>query len=246
MESYSTQPTSTPLDIDKLPPAWYWRDVGTVALLVLAGFFLAMWSISALIGPDARLTSPLVYVATIVIYGLLLAGVYLFAVRRAGWRAVGWQAADTQTLVITTPLMLLLALCGMVLINLLVALLQGGSFENPQHEALTGGEALSNSELALLFLLVAGLVPIAEELFFRGMIYPLLRARWGAYVAIIASAALFAVVHVIPTLLPALFFVGLVLGLLREWSKSVIPGILLHATQNGLALLAIQAAMLAP
>jgi hypothetical protein len=43
--------------------------------------------------------------------------------------------------------------------------------------------------------------------------------------------------------MPALFFVGLNLALLREWSKSVFPGIMVHIIQNSLALLAINAAL---
>jgi hypothetical protein len=74
------------------------------------------------------------------------------------------------------------------------------------------------------------------------MIYPLLRGR-GAIVAVIGSAAIFAAAHVVPLLLPALFFVGLIWGLLREWSKSILPSIMLHATQNALFLLAINAAL---
>jgi hypothetical protein len=145
-------------------------------------------------------------------------------------------------MLVTTPLMLILSLSGMALINLALAALQGGTFENPQTEALTGGALLSPLEMLLLLIPVAILVPITEELFFRGMIYPLLRG-YGAIVAVVGSAAIFAAAHVVPLLLPALFFVGLIWGLLREWSKSILPSIMLHATQNALFLLAINAAL---
>jgi membrane protease YdiL (CAAX protease family) len=46
--------------------------------------------------------------------------------------------------------------------------------------------------------------------------------------------------------MPSLFFVGLILGYMREQSGSVLPGVLLHALQNGIALLAFQAALSAP
>jgi hypothetical protein len=144
---------------------------------------------------------------------------------------------------VLTPLLLFIELFGMLVINSTIQYFSGGVFENPQAEAITGGQSLTTVELLLLLVLLAGLVPLVEELFFRGVIYPLLRHRWGAVAAVVGSAALFAVVHFIPLLMPALFFVGLILGLLREWSKSVIPGIILHSMQNGLALLAINAMM---
>lgn len=98
---------------------------------------------------------------------------------------------------------------------------------------------LSLPELLVLLVIVAGLVPVVEELFFRGMIYPLLHRRWGTSVAIVASATIFAICHFIPILMPGLFFVGLILGFLREWSKSVVPGIVLHSLQNGIFLVVI-------
>jgi hypothetical protein len=158
---------------------------------------------------------------------------------------VGWVPVPNKTLLLV-PLLLLLALAGMIVINLSLAYLSGGTFENPQVEALTGGSALEPLTLVVLLLLVAVVVPVVEELFFRGMIYPLLRYRWGAGVAIGVSAAIFAAFHFVPLLMPALFFVGLILGYLREQSGSVLPGVLLHAMQNGIALLAFQAALSAP
>lgn len=234
--------------IDAVPPAWAWREVGIVVGMVFLGAIASTLLLrvgSAVTGQERAegLASPLLYGATIIIYGLLLVGIYLFAARRSGWAAVGVTAPPVQSLVLTVPLLLVLTLSGIILINLTITVLQGGSFENPQIEALTGGQPLSSLQVGLLFLLLAVLVPIAEELFFRGMIYPLLRWRWGRTVAIVLSAAIFAVAHVIPLLMPALFFVGLVLGQLREWSKSIIPGILIHATQNAIALLAIHAAL---
>jgi hypothetical protein len=234
------------------PPPWGWRDVGAVILLTLGGVF-GLWAIAqvfALFGgseqPDAANGGPsvamMVALTLTVVYGVMLLGIYFFGARRAGWAALGLRPVSLRTMLVTTPLMLILSLSGMALINLGLAALQGGTFDNPQTEALTGGALLSPLEMLLLLVPVAVLVPITEELFFRGMIYPLLRG-YGAIVAVIGSAAIFALAHVVPLLLPALFFVGLIWGLLREWSKSILPSIMLHAAQNALFLLAINAAL---
>lgn len=221
---------------------WGWRAVALVVALTIVGAF-AIFFLTTQYGAQADGSlSPLVaFLAGIAIYGVILAGIYLFAARRSGWAALGWRPVSWQVLV-ATPALLIVGLFGIAAINLTIAVLQGGTFENPQSDALTGGSPLSQTELLLGLLLVAGIVPVAEELLFRGMIYPLLRHR-GAVFAIVISAALFSLVHFIPLLLPALFFIGLLLGLLREWSKSVIPCILFHALQNGIGLLAINAAV---
>ncbi|NJO04215.1 MAG: CPBP family intramembrane metalloprotease [Chloroflexaceae bacterium] len=231
-------------DPDMPPVTWGWRDVIAVVVTVLAGTLVLLGAIQLLpIAQDEALgvTSPVPYISTALIYLLILLAVYLFAARRSGWAALGWRPVPIPMLLMV-PALLLLIITGMVLINLLIVLATG-DFENPQVDALTGGNALTSNQLLLLLVLVAGVVPAVEEVFFRGMIYGLMRRQWGALLAIVASAALFSVVHVLPILMPALFFVGLVLGFLREWSKSIVPCILLHSLQNALVLIAINATL---
>jgi membrane protease YdiL (CAAX protease family) len=84
-------------------------------------------------------------------------------------------------------------------------------------------------------LLLAGIIaPIVEETVFRGMIYGWLRSHLPVALAVVVSAAIFAIAHVIPVLLPALFVVGLILAIAYEWSGSLWVSILLHALQNSL------------
>jgi membrane protease YdiL (CAAX protease family) len=82
------------------------------------------------------------------------------------------------------------------------------------------------------------LVPIAEELTCRGIGYTLL-ARWGEPVAIIGSALAFALAHGAVLDLPWVLVVGVGLGYLRARTGSIYPSIGLHATVNGIAVLAI-------
>ncbi|MGD9902397.1 MAG: ABC transporter permease subunit/CPBP intramembrane protease [Vicinamibacterales bacterium] len=82
--------------------------------------------------------------------------------------------------------------------------------------------------------LVIGLTPaICEELFFRGLVFSGLR-RLGAWPAVLLSALLFGLAHAsIYRLLPT-FALGVLLGLLRWRSGSIVPGIVMHAVNNGL------------
>jgi len=49
---------------------------------------------------------------------------------------------------------------------------------------------------------------------------------------VLGSAALFAVAHAIPELIPPVFIAGVVLGELRRRTGSIWPGVVVHATVN--------------
>jgi uncharacterized protein len=79
--------------------------------------------------------------------------------------------------------------------------------------------------------------PFLEEVFFRGAIFkPMERKYTDARSIVIGlTAVLFALAHFNWRELISLAMVGLVLGYLRQASGSIIPGVLLHATINGVA-----------
>jgi len=79
-----------------------------------------------------------------------------------------------------------------------------------------------------VFLLLCVLAPVGEELLFRGLLLPGLRARHGTTTAVVASAALFGAVHLEPVSAVLAALVGAVLGLLAVRSGSTLPPIALH------------------
>jgi ABC-2 type transport system permease protein/sodium transport system permease protein len=86
-----------------------------------------------------------------------------------------------------------------------------------------------------LILVVMALVPaIFEELCFRGFLFGALRTRLSEDRTVIASALLFGLFHEIlfPGRLLASTFLGGFLGWVRLRTRSIIPGIVLHAVHN--------------
>jgi hypothetical protein len=81
------------------------------------------------------------------------------------------------------------------------------------------------------------LAPLLEELFFRGMLYPLLRRGLGLFTAVLLTAAAFAAIHGGqlgyawgPVL--SIFFVGVVFTLTRVRTNSVAASFLMHVGYN--------------
>ena len=91
--------------------------------------------------------------------------------------------------------------------------------------------------LLLAILVIGGLAPVGEELFFRGFMLTRLRQVWSAGPAILVTAIAFGVIHgewvhgVLAT------GIGIYLGLVTERSASVIPAVICHVANNTVSVL---------
>lgn len=96
-------------------------------------------------------------------------------------------------------------------------------------------ETRSSGESLLLVVGVTVLAPLGEELLFRGYLMRVMGARYGSALAVLITSVLFALFHFNPASVIALFALGVVFGLLRVWTGSIVPSMLAHAIQNGVA-----------
>jgi membrane protease YdiL (CAAX protease family) len=92
----------------------------------------------------------------------------------------------------------------------------------------------SRERRAALALVASLAAPFAEEVSFRGYVLSALGTRARPWPAILGSAALFGVMHLDPVRLPAVLFMGAVLGWLAWRSGSLWPAVAAHAANNGL------------
>lgn len=233
-----------------------WGISEMVAIAVL--FLLTLPMAALLVGIDLPLTLVDLSVVTIVQnavfvglpayvamvrYGLPAASL---GVRIAGWpRFVALGAAGAA---LATPL----AIIGEEIAVFLVGLIEGPAqvaarvaaehLDDPLRPVLA--ELNSPTAIAWLIVLLAVIVPIGEEMFFRGFVYGGLRSRWGAVrwgaaLAALVSAAFFAAVHMQLVHGVPIFLLGLLLALLYERTRSLVPGIITHALTNVIAVLSI-------
>ena len=226
---------------------WTFADLLMIALLTLglgAGLLLLL-QLPRLLGVTelraALLRRPLItsMTAGALVYGLSVLATYAVIVRRAhgNWREIGFRTPPLLPMLLT-PVVFIGQMTALIVINVILLSLVG-EFENPQVEALTDPTGFSWLNFGFVFVVGAIIAPIVEELLFRGLLYQWLRRRAGVAVAVVASAAIFSVVHFIPLLMPALFAVGIILALAFEWSKSLWVTITLHFMQNALGITGI-------
>lgn len=86
---------------------------------------------------------------------------------------------------------------------------------------------------ALLFILIVGIgAPIAEELFFRGLMLRAFEKKWGKWVALGASSIWFGATHFQPLQFAALSTVGAIFGFLAIWSRRLGLAVTAHMGFN--------------
>jgi uncharacterized protein len=88
----------------------------------------------------------------------------------------------------------------------------------------------------ILYLTVAVVAPLLEELLFRGLLQNSLANRMPIWAAILLSAAIFAAVHMQLHAFPALMALGAVFGYIYNITGSLRVTILLHMLNNAAAL----------
>jgi membrane protease YdiL (CAAX protease family) len=84
---------------------------------------------------------------------------------------------------------------------------------------------------------ICTVIPFVEELTYRGLGYSLLE-RFGRWPAILTVGLLFGLAHGLIVSLPVIAAFGAVLAWIRSVTRSVYPGMVLHAAFNLVALVA--------
>ncbi len=90
-------------------------------------------------------------------------------------------------------------------------------------------------EQAVVLLAVVVLAPLAEEFFFRGVLFHGLNRRFGMLTSAVVSGVVFSAYHLDPVGFLPRVEIGIVLGLLVAKTGSLWPAIAAHAANNALA-----------
>nr|ASV47039.1 CAAX protease family protein [uncultured bacterium] len=212
-------------------PSLGWTElvVGALAYLVLSVAVVLIVVLLVRGQPDGVVATTLTGLVTLAAAGIAL------AVRVRSLPALGVRP--------TTGRWLLLGVAGGVLawlVNRVVVLAYfqfTGDLSNPQESMAAAATTFGWSFIGIL---AAGavLVPLAEELLFRGVGYGALR-RYGVVVATVVSSVVFGVAHGINVVLPAAIVLGIITAVLYERSRSIWPAVLAHVLNNALVFLSV-------
>ena len=95
--------------------------------------------------------------------------------------------------------------------------------------------------IPLQILMIAVVAPISEEICFRGMLFGGIRRRLPLPFAALAAGAVFGLLHYSTgwSAVPMLIVFGAILALVYEKTDSLWPAIIMHALNNGVALIAL-------
>ena len=89
-------------------------------------------------------------------------------------------------------------------------------------------------------LMLAVLAPVMEEVLFRGILLESVREKYSSGRAIVLSALMFGVIHIIPQQVVNAFVIGLILGYIYVRTDSLWPVIIIHALNNAMAYVIMQ------
>ena len=90
----------------------------------------------------------------------------------------------------------------------------------------------------LLIIAIAIIAPIGEELLFRGFLQQFLEQHWKDITrAILITSLFFSIIHMNPYWFIQIYILGIMLGFLSWKTNSIFPPLILHALNNGTALL---------
>lgn len=157
-------------------------------------------------------------------------------------RLPSWLDLGLAPLAYITTLMV-----GSIIIITLQKLVPQIDFTQAQQVGFDATTITQRYELLLVYLTLAVLAPVAEELLFRGYLFGKLRAYLSTTATIVVTAIIFSALHLGLGQLEKLqwnvaiitLLLGVVLGVLRAKTNSVWAGIVLHMIQNTVAFIVL-------
>lgn len=137
---------------------------------------------------------------------------------------------------------LVLALCLILIMSYMVLqLFSFDMFDMPEKSDFTKERV--RIDFLSSFLLIGIIVPIAEEIYFRGILLnALLKLKIfinKPWIAILISSAVFSLAHIVWVAIPFFFIGGILLAWCKYRTNSLLPSILMHAFNNSLIVIGI-------
>lgn len=200
--------------VSNLPPTIYGLATSVDNLRTMQGFLLAALSVEI----------------------TLIAATYLRLIRsgQTSWRGLGFAPSR---LLPDIGRGIAYGLGAFIVSALIQAGLDAAGVRQTQLKDFTWVRELDLSGFFLVLIVGALGAPLAEELYFRGYVFASYLRDKGPLAAYLFSGAVFASLHLNKEALLPIFVLGMMLAWMYRRSNSVVPPIVAHALNNGVAFL---------
>ena len=223
-----------------------WRELILYLSVGFGLYFLASLPLLFFIGSDLTDITLTITVAIGIINAVCLIGtVYLTGIRRGkiSWAGIGFfpPKIDTKWILVGVVVSLILIPIR-ALIGALVELAINGNLESlrVRGDLLFAGAEPNILNFLMSFLIIGVIVPISEELFFRGLLYRWFQLRFRLWPAILLSSLLFGLAHYDSlAVMISSFVLGIANAIAMERTKAIWVPILMHTVTNGVAVILI-------
>lgn len=238
----------------KRMPRWKWWIV--LPIWTYLSFLIASLSVSALVLLFEQMNLSIVGTNVVVAVTAMSAIVYVLALAiavgvpywlwkdkttRGGLGVSDWPTWMDIALVV--PAYVVYMICSAIVMLTVTNLFSGVDIAQPQELPFSQSMLGTRMHFFWAFTTLVMIVPLAEEMLFRGYLYGKLKKFAPVWVAILISGAAFGLAHLWTggsgplqwAVAVDTFVMGLVLGLLRDRTGAIWAGVLLHALKNGIA-----------
>ncbi len=226
-------------------------DLLLILIVTLGSVRLLVWLLVGLAPVPGSVPEPgdaLLAAMVVMLFqtAVILAMLQAVVIRKYGlsWADLGLRPVERhwyrRAVVVAVLLLPTVALVNGVLIPELAE----EPFRNPQLYAIAPA-GFSWSAMVTMLVMAGVVAPFAEELVFRGLLFPWLRARLGVPAAVLLSALVFATLHGAAILIPALTVVGAAFAIIYQRCGSLWPAIVAHSVFNGIMIVLLYAALAA-
>jgi membrane protease YdiL (CAAX protease family) len=229
-----------------------WRLLLAIALMLVlsASLVILTWGIVQIIAPSWINTVDFVVLVVAEVYAAILAALLLAFGGLAGARdRLGFRFTSSRDLLLGVGLNIAALFAALLLYALFTPLFGSPlTIAIPVLKSVTDVTRFPHADLltlALIFARVFVLVPLVEELFFRGALYGWLRRYLPALPTILLTAVLFGFEHTawgmpMPRLfflVPLAFVYGIAVGWVRERTGSTLNTAVMHVVVDAALLI---------
>lgn len=221
-----------------------WRELFLYLLVGFGLYIVASVPLVFFVGGDlSDITIGVTAAIGILNAASLIGAVYLAGVRRGkvSWAGLGFIPASIKVEWVITAVLVSLALIPIrSLLGAAVEWMASGSLDSLQMRGniLFAGAELSLGNFLVSLAIIGILVPISEELFFRGLLYRWFQLRFRLWPAVLLSSLIFGLAHFDSlAVMISSFVLGVFNAIAMERTKSIWVPIMMHAVTNSAAVI---------